>query len=306
MALHVSPLAGHFSNSNSHFLFPFFYLRLYLSGDSNASGSPHLSRLDEKAATPPAAARADDLRNIGLAIDLLRRDELPPPYDLMLDSDRGKNPLRRKNEAAAASPPVVPPRRRRRRLHHHSFRRQAPFESKRGVISETRDCANIGDGASTRGSILIRCKIVSSSRLGRILAAIIGVNGDSAQRTPARQRGQFACDLSQTSMQSTSVRFRGVERKRYGLDDGLVETIRRKHVVVGTIDCLEGGVIREGVEVAGGRGEVGAAPTPTPPAKEAVNWRHEVAGDEAGIGNDEESSGHYHHHCNQRRAEVNR
>ena len=44
---------------------------------------------------------------------------------------------------------------------------------------------------------------MSSSRLGRILAAIIGVKGESVQRTPARQRGQLACERSHASMQST-------------------------------------------------------------------------------------------------------
>lgn len=62
---------------------------LYLSGDSKASGSPLLSRLDEK---KPAA---DVLMNMGLANDLLLRlDDPPPPPDvdppnLTLDSDIG-------------------------------------------------------------------------------------------------------------------------------------------------------------------------------------------------------------------------
>lgn len=87
-------------SKNSFFFQPSFlqslcsYLRLYLSGESSASGSPHLNRLDENAA---AAAIPDGRRNIGLAIDLLRRDELPPPPYLTLDSDNGKKPLRRKN-----------------------------------------------------------------------------------------------------------------------------------------------------------------------------------------------------------------
>lgn len=62
-----------------------------LSGDNKASGSPHRSRLDENAAVD---ADANDLGNIGLVIDLLRRDE---PENLTLDSDNGKNPLRLKN-----------------------------------------------------------------------------------------------------------------------------------------------------------------------------------------------------------------
>lgn len=66
--------------------FELFHLLLNLSGDNNASGSPHRSRLDEN-------ANADDLGNIGLVIDLLRRDE---PENLTLDSDNGKNPLRLK------------------------------------------------------------------------------------------------------------------------------------------------------------------------------------------------------------------
>ncbi|KAF1886779.1 hypothetical protein Lal_00046016 [Lupinus albus] len=52
--------------------------------------------LDEKADTP--AVNPDDLINIGLAIDLLLLDELPPPTNLTLDSDNGKKPLRRKND----------------------------------------------------------------------------------------------------------------------------------------------------------------------------------------------------------------
>ena len=78
--------------------FLYFHLPLNLSGERSASGSPHLSLLDENAA---ADVTPDDRRNIGLAIDLLRRDELPPPPPpppyLTLDSDNGKNPLRRKN-----------------------------------------------------------------------------------------------------------------------------------------------------------------------------------------------------------------
>ncbi|XP_039058167.1 uncharacterized protein LOC120201666 [Hibiscus syriacus] len=73
-----------------------FYLLLNLSGDSSASGSPQLSRLDEKAATLEAA----DLKNMGLAIHLLLLDEPPPPEYLTLDSDIGKNPLRRKKGEA--------------------------------------------------------------------------------------------------------------------------------------------------------------------------------------------------------------
>lgn len=79
--------------------FFFFYLLLNLSGDSKASGSPHLSRLDEKAATLEAA----DLKNMGLAIDLLLLEEPPPPplpEYLTLDSENGKNPLRRKKGEA--------------------------------------------------------------------------------------------------------------------------------------------------------------------------------------------------------------
>lgn len=68
--------------------FEFLHLLLNRSGDNNASGSPHRRRLDEN-----AAADADDLGNIGLVIDLLRRDE---PENLTLDSDNGKNPLRLK------------------------------------------------------------------------------------------------------------------------------------------------------------------------------------------------------------------
>jgi hypothetical protein len=68
-----------------------FYLRLNLSGDNSASGSPHLSRLEEKA----AAVNADDLMNIGLVIDFVRRDD-PPVENLALDSDSGKKPFRRK------------------------------------------------------------------------------------------------------------------------------------------------------------------------------------------------------------------
>ncbi|ANM65133.1 unnamed protein product [Arabidopsis thaliana] len=43
-------------------------LLLHLSGDNSASGSPHLNRLDECGAV---------LKNIGLVIDFVRRDELP-------------------------------------------------------------------------------------------------------------------------------------------------------------------------------------------------------------------------------------
>lgn len=70
---------------------------LNLSGDNSASGSPLLSRLDEKC---PAAV-ADDLMNIGLANDLLLLEELPPPPDKpsrTLDSDNGKNPPLRRRE----------------------------------------------------------------------------------------------------------------------------------------------------------------------------------------------------------------
>lgn len=58
-----------------------------------------------------------------------------------------------------------------------------------GVISETelRDSGK----ASVRGSSVMLRKIVSS-RLGLILAAISGINGDSEQNIPARQRGQLA------------------------------------------------------------------------------------------------------------------
>lgn len=73
------------------------YRLLYLSGESNASGSPLLSRLDEKI-PDDADAPPDDLMNIGLAKDVfLRLDEEPPPPPteaeplyLALDSDSGK------------------------------------------------------------------------------------------------------------------------------------------------------------------------------------------------------------------------
>ena len=70
------------------------YLRLNLFGDNNASGSPHLSRLDENAVVD---VTPDDYRNIGLAIDLLCRNELPLLLYLTLDSDNGKKPLLQKN-----------------------------------------------------------------------------------------------------------------------------------------------------------------------------------------------------------------
>ncbi|KAG4968710.1 hypothetical protein JHK87_034361 [Glycine soja] len=70
------------------------YLRLNLFSDNNASGSSHLSRLDENAIVD---ATPDDYRNIGLAIDLLCRDELPLLPYLTLDSDNGKKPLLHKN-----------------------------------------------------------------------------------------------------------------------------------------------------------------------------------------------------------------
>ena len=85
-----------FSHFPPFFSFFFFsHLRLNLSGDSNASGSPHLNRLDENVAAPPLVT--DDRRNIGLVIDLLRLDEPPPTplENLQLDSDSGKNPPRR-------------------------------------------------------------------------------------------------------------------------------------------------------------------------------------------------------------------
>ncbi|KAJ0834492.1 hypothetical protein HanRHA438_Chr16g0744221 [Helianthus annuus] len=69
---------------------------LYLSGDSNASGSPLLNRLDENKFT----FTPDCLMKIGLANDFLRRDELPPPPPLpppSVGSDNGRKlPLRRR------------------------------------------------------------------------------------------------------------------------------------------------------------------------------------------------------------------
>jgi len=62
------------------------YLRLNLSSDNSTSGSPHLSQLDENAATP------DDRRNIRLAIDLLYCDELPRCRTSRLTLTTGKNP----------------------------------------------------------------------------------------------------------------------------------------------------------------------------------------------------------------------
>ncbi|KAF1899673.1 hypothetical protein Lal_00019803 [Lupinus albus] len=178
----------------SHF---YYHLRLNLSGESSASGSPHRSLLDEKADTP--AVNPDDLRNTGLAIDLLLLDELPPPANLTLDSDNGKKPLRRKNgdfiPLLRSNPNEYD------RFNIKSLRPNLSSElilcesSSHGVISGTAEL-NIGTGdrESIRGSTLILCNIVSSSRLGRILAAIIGVKngGESAHRTPARQRGQLA------------------------------------------------------------------------------------------------------------------
>lgn len=49
----------------------------------------------------------------------------------------------------------------------------------------------------------------------------------------------------------------GVEGKRYGLDDGVVEPVGREHVE--SIAGLERRVERKRVEVAGGRREVAAA-----------------------------------------------
>lgn len=57
-------------------------------------------------------------------------------------------------------------------------------------------------GVSVRESRVLLGKTVSS-RLGRILAAINGVNGDSVAKIPALQSGQLACDFNQASMQST-------------------------------------------------------------------------------------------------------
>ena len=70
------------------------YLWLNLFDDTSASGSGHLSRLDQNAAV---AATPNDRKNIGLATDLLRCDELPPLLYLTLDSDNWKKPLLRKN-----------------------------------------------------------------------------------------------------------------------------------------------------------------------------------------------------------------
>lgn len=65
---------------------------LYLSGESNASGSPLLSRLDK--ANPVAAA--EFLMNIGLVNDFRRLDE-PPPQVRTLHSESGRKLRRREN-----------------------------------------------------------------------------------------------------------------------------------------------------------------------------------------------------------------
>lgn len=67
--------------------------RLNLSGESRASGSPLLSRLDEK----KLFGAPDDRMNIGLANDFVRLEDEPPPPplaepNLTLDSDSGKKP----------------------------------------------------------------------------------------------------------------------------------------------------------------------------------------------------------------------
>lgn len=58
-------------------------------------------------------------------------------------------------------------------------------------------------GISANGSSIVLSIIIISSKLGRILAAITGVNGDSGRNIPARHNGQFACDRSHISIQST-------------------------------------------------------------------------------------------------------
>lgn len=92
---HLLPFVSHLDDPRG---LPSYRL-LYLSGESNASGSPLLSRLDEKK-PDDADAPPEDLMNIGLAKDVfLRRDEEPPPPPppteaeplyLALDSDRVK------------------------------------------------------------------------------------------------------------------------------------------------------------------------------------------------------------------------
>ncbi|WRX13475.1 hypothetical protein QQP08_005962 [Theobroma cacao] len=152
-------------------------------------------------------------------------------------------------------------------------------------------------GVSVRESRVLLGKTVSS-RLGRILAAINGVNGDSVAKIPALQSGQLACDFNQASMQSTwkaweqtgSVRTYSSssnsnkqtaqslgllwERKRQGFDGGVIEAIRRKR----EFEWI-GGWKR--VEVRSGGWEVTTTATTTSKeAEEAEDWRDESFGDE--------------------------
>lgn len=75
------------------------YLLLYLSGEINASGSPHLILLEEKDNVVVVAVRP----NTGDAMYFILRDD-PPNRRLAEDSDVGKKPRRRKNAGDFTGP----------------------------------------------------------------------------------------------------------------------------------------------------------------------------------------------------------
>lgn len=94
----------------------------------------------------------------------------------------------------------------------------------------------------------------------------------------------FELDQANGAVLAPEAGLGGVERQRYGLDDGLVEPVGGEHVEA--VGGVERRVVRRGVEVADGGREVGAASTAAPVARESDYRRDDVAGDEAGVGDD--------------------
>lgn len=182
--------------------------------------------------------------NIGLAIDLLRLDD-PPPPPLGYLSDNGKNPpLLRKNgdfiplqylnentlgfasdpngeslllqnpppllylhgDVVAGSNTNLSDPKLRSKLNEYDLLSRKSLRSNWSSGSCVISPVSAGTGCpgasgnSGRGSRTPVSRIMSS-RLGRILAAITGIKGDTA--IPDRQRGQLAWERSHISIQST-------------------------------------------------------------------------------------------------------
>lgn len=99
-----------------------------------------------------------------------------------------------------------------------------------------------------------------------------------------------------------------IDGERNSLDNRLIESVRREHVEgIGRLEEIRR-VEREGIQVAGGgrrkirSGTAAAAPPAAPTAvvkaEEVEDGRDEVAGDEAGVGDDQEGRSDDHNHGN--------